>query len=136
MSNEKGGYVLIDINPLVGPSNLVKDGDTITSKYVFELLQKIRTGAMPVCANLGHDGADGILLGTSNKVFNMGTFQMPIVQNSLAGDSILIFTGIIEPIDVETCLATIEIVPSDEVDENGNPLEEATATWNIYANAE
>lgn len=135
MSNGNGGYVLIDINPLAGPDENVQDNDTITSKYAFEIHQKIMTGVMPVCANFGTDGL-GITLAADTSGFNMCSFQMPIVQKLPDGAVCLIFTGIKEPIDAETCLATITITPSAEVDENGNPLEEATGVWKIYANAQ
>lgn len=134
MSNEKGGYVLIDINPLAGPTYTVQDNDTVTSKHAFEILQKLQTGVMPVCTKLG---IIGITFKPGTGVnFNSGTFQMPRVRNLPNGISILIFTGFRVPYAAGSCLATLTITPSAEVDENGNPLEEATAVWKLYADAQ
>ena len=133
MSNGNGGYVLIDINPLVGPTHTVEDNDTVTSKYAFEILQKLQTGVMPVCTKLG---IVGIMFKTGGNNFNTGTFQMPRVRNLTNGISILIFTGFKVPYGAGSCLGVLSITPSAEVDENGNPLEEATAVWKLYADAQ
>ncbi len=134
MSNEKGGYVLIDINPLVGPGYNVHDNDTVTSKYAFEILQKLKTGVMPVCTKLGNYG---ILFSTDAAgKFNTGTFQMPRAVSFQKGKSELIFTGFKWPYAAGSCLGVLTITTSAEVDENGNPLEEATAVWKLYADAQ
>ena len=134
MSNEKGGYVLINISPLAGPDYSVADGDTVTSHHAFETLQKLRTRVMPVCTTIGIVGIT-LKPGTGSS-FNTGTFQMPRVRNYPNGVSDLIFTGFKYPYGAESCLAVLKITPSAEVDENGNPLEEATATWKLYADAQ
>lgn len=133
MSNEKGGYVLIDINPLVGPDSVVEDADIASGKYAFEILQKIKTGVMPVCTKLGDTGITFKTKTPAN--YTTGTFQMPVIRVNESETSHIMFTGFQLPFSGKTCLAVLSLTPSPLVDKNGNPREEATAVWHVYENA-